>query len=201
MPPTADRAAIGFRVKSGRTTVVLVTGSATAPRVADARTVPLADPEVPACMQPYHQGLDRPGAAGKKAVGPLVRAVERYAERALKALFDEYRARGHRLVGAGIVVGSRIDPKTIANDHIRAHAEEGRLFRRVVEAATRRDRLAPAVTVEKELLPQAADRLRLSAGRLKQTVTDLGRGRAGGWRAEEKAATLAGWLVLAEKVP
>ena len=37
-----------------------------------------------------------------------------------------YRAAGHEVRSAGLVVGSEIDPAKITNPHIRAHALEGR---------------------------------------------------------------------------
>src|SRR5436309_15717253 len=113
-------------------------------------------------------------------------------------LFREYRERGHRILGTGIVVGSNVDPATIRNDHIRAHAEEGRLFRVVIEDAAARLGLESAVTVEKQLLAKASARLRRTESRVKEEVTALGRGIGGPWRAEEKAAAMAAWVLLAE---
>jgi hypothetical protein len=89
---------------------------------------------------------------------------------------------------AGIVVGSVIDPARIPNDHIRAHAEEGRLFRRVVEEGLRKRRVPVRVMVEKELWVKGA--------RLRKRVAALGESVEGPWRADEKAAALAAWMAL-----
>ncbi len=191
-----SRAALGFRVKSGWATVVLLAGPVTAPRVIDRRTVELADPEVPESRQPYHVALGVPHAAGAKAVARLVRVVERCARRSVAELVKHYREDGYRLCGAAIVVGSDLDPATIRNDHIRAHAEEGRLFRVMIEAATMQCGLRSSVTVEKQLFAKASKRLRRAEHWLKEDVTALGRGLGGRWRAEEKAATLGAWLWL-----
>jgi hypothetical protein len=96
----------------------------------------------------------------------------------------------------GLVVGSVIDPATIGNDHIRAHALEGQLFRRALEEAARASRLPCTTLVERTLYASGAARLRRSPATLKRTVTKLGTDLAGPWRADEKAATLAAWLVL-----
>ena len=159
MPP-ATRCALGFRIKSGWATTVLLGGAATAPKVLDRRITLLADPMDPEARQPYHAGLGT----------------------------HEARAAGHRVRGVGIVVGSVIDPARIPNEHIRAHAEEGRLFRTVVEQAIRACRLRAHVMVEKELY--------VTAARFRRRVAALGEHVDGPWRAEEKAAALAAWMVL-----
>jgi acetylornithine/succinyldiaminopimelate/putrescine aminotransferase len=164
--------------------------------VLDRRVTFLADPDDPEARQPYHAGLDTHESRAAKAVKRLVKAVERFAHRSVAGLIAEYRAAGHRVRGAGIVVGSLIDPASIANDHIRAHAEEGRLFRVVVEQAVRKCRLPVRVLRERELYAAAARVLRVPAGRLRKQVAVLGEIVDGPWRAEEKAAALAAWMVL-----
>lgn len=191
-------AALGFRVQSGWATAVLLVGPQTAPAVVERRIAELSDPDDPDARQPFHAGLEAAAHAtrGAREVARLVKAVQRYAHRSISRLVAEYRAAGHRLRGVGIVVGSTIDPATIPNDHIRAHAEEGRLFRSVIEDAVRACDLRSRVTQEKELYAVAARRLGIPPGRLKARVDALGRGISGPWRAEEKAAALAAWVAL-----
>jgi hypothetical protein len=148
----------------------------------------LADPADPETRQPYHAGLDTHESRAAKAVKRLVKAVERFAHRSVAKLIADYRAAGHRVRGAGIVAGSVIDPARIPNDHIRAHAEEGRLFRTVVEQALRKSRVPVRVLVEKELW--------VTGARLRKGLTALGENVEGPWRAEEKAAALAAWMML-----
>jgi len=192
-----NQATLGFRVKSGWTMAVLLSGSASAPKVVDRRRVELADPAVPESTQPFHAGLNLPKAAATKIVGRLVRCVERFSERAIAELIEKHRTGGHRIVGAGIVVGSTVDPATIKNDHIRAHAEEGRLFRVVIENALKASRLRSAIIPEKELFAKATEALGIPEHRLKGELTAMGRAVEGSWRSEEKAAALAAWMALA----
>jgi hypothetical protein len=191
-----NEAGLGFRVKSGWAMVVLVSASSP-PVVIDRRRIDLSDPAVPESTQPFHAGLDLPGAAAAKAVARLVKYVERSSERAIAELIEHYRAKGHRIVGAGIVVGSTVDPQTIRNDHIRAHAEEGRLFCVVIEKALKLSRLKASVTREKDLIDQGRKMLGISAPRLRTELTKMGKAVEGSWRAEEKAATLAALMALA----
>jgi hypothetical protein len=191
-----NEAALGFRVKSGWAMVVLVSASSP-PAVIDRRRIDLSDPAVPASVQPFHAGLDLPRAAAAKAVGRLVQSVERSSKRAIQELTENYRAKGHRIVGAGIVVGSTVDPQTIKGDHIRAHAEEGRLFRVVIEEALKLSRLKFSVTREKDVIDEGRKLLDISEPKLRTELAKMGKAVEGSWRAEEKGATLAALMALA----
>jgi hypothetical protein len=194
---TPASAALGFRVKSGWATAVLLVGPRTAPRVVLRRIVELADPAVPEARQPFHAALGLSHEArGARAAARLVQAVERFAQHSLAQFIADCRALGLRIRGVGIVVGSTIDPAAIANEHIRAHAAEGRLFRTVIETAARRGRLPARVTIEKELYAVAAAALRIPARRLKARCAVLGESVEGSWRSEDKAAAVAAWMVL-----
>lgn len=104
---------------------------------------------------------------------------------------------GHSVRGAGVVVGSVIDPTRIANDHIRIHALEGQLFRGVVQDAVARSRLPCSIWRERDLHALATGISKRPEPALRDTLAALGREVAGPWRAEQKAAALAAWLVLA----
>jgi hypothetical protein len=103
---------------------------------------------------------------------------------------------GYTFDRAGAVVGSDINPDAIANPHIRAHASEGRLFRRVTEDALGRLGLACSIWVERTLYASAAQRLEHSEQRIRQVAAGFGRDVAGGWRADDKTAAVAAWLAL-----
>jgi hypothetical protein len=101
---------------------------------------------------------------------------------------------------AGLVVGSDCDPAVILNPHIRVHAAEGRLFRTVIEQALTHSGIPSSTFVERMLLAHAARVLRQSPAQLKKVVARLRPAAAERWRAEEKVATLAAWLLLASPV-
>src|SRR5438874_7040052 len=123
------RAAVGFTVKSGWACAVLLTGSADAPEVVDCRRIELSDPDVPESRQPYHDGFGTARAEGRELTR-LVTSVERFGRKSVTGLIRGYTD-GHRLRGVGVVVGSLIDPEKLGNSHVRIHALEGQLFRRV----------------------------------------------------------------------
>jgi hypothetical protein len=190
------RAAIGFTVKSGWASAVLVIGSATSPRVVDSRRVDLSDPAIPESRQPYHAGFGTARDSGPE-LSRLIGVVKRLGRQSVIDVIRHYRTVGHSVGGAGVVVGSLIDPKRIANDHIRIHAFEGQLFRGVVQDAVARSRLSCSIWRDRDLYALAAGTLKQPERALRDTLTALGREVAGPWRAEQKAAALAAWLVLA----
>jgi hypothetical protein len=191
-------AAVGFTVKSGWACVVLLAGPASSPSLVHTRRVEISDPAVPDSVQPYHAGFGTARSSGA-TLRRLVASVRRYGRRSIADVIRSYEREGHRLVGAGIVVGSLIDPAEIANDHIRIHALEGQLFREVVKDAVARRKLRCSVWRERDLPGLGAGILRRSETELRNTVTGFGRSVDGSWRAEQKAAALAAWMVLVER--
>jgi hypothetical protein len=194
---TPSDAALGITVKSGWAAVVLLAGSPTSPRVVDSSRIDLSDPALPESRQPYHLGFGTARESGPE-LAKLLRSVRHFGRRSLTALIRGYHVAGHHLGGAGLVVGSTIDPATIGNDHIRIHALEGQLFRRVVEHTVARRGVPYEVWRSRDLYGAAARVLGRPEQRLRRTLADLGSPVAGPWRVEHKEAALAAWLVLAE---
>ena len=112
------RAAVGFTVKSGWASAVVLAGPAAAPRVLDSRRVDLSDPAIPDSRQPYHAGFGTARPAGQR-LSRLVESIQEYGRRSIARVIDEYEDAGYRLRRSGIIVGSLIEPEGIANDHIR----------------------------------------------------------------------------------
>jgi hypothetical protein len=192
---TVRAGALGVTVKSGWACVALVGGSVSSPVVLDRRHVDLSDPARPESRQPYHDGFGTARAPGR-ALASLVASVERFGARTMSDLFDEYQREGHALSGTGVVVGSLIDPDRIGNSHVRIHALEGRLFRQIVIEAAERRGIPCAIHRERDLYEHAAATLDRPVAVVRQQVAAIARPAGGGWRAEHKAAALAGWLML-----
>jgi hypothetical protein len=186
--------AVGFRVKSGWATTVLVAGSAQAPVVCDVRTIDLCDPAVPESRQPYHAGMGML-ETDERILNRRREIVMRATRESVTKLLEEYA--GQRPSVAGLVIGSDVDPATITNPHMRAHAFEGRLFRTALEEALGQCELRCVAIVERIVYKQAGAVLRQSEENLKKLVTKLGRGRDGPWRADAKTAVLAALLASA----
>jgi hypothetical protein len=183
---------LGFRVKSGWAAVVLLSHSRNSPAVVDSRVIELADPAIPHSRQPYHTGFGTAQTNPAK-VDRLVRGVERFARRAIRTLVADYRA-NQRLRRAAVVVASLTDPTSIANQHMRAHASEGKLFRDVLVDALERCGVTVRVVLEREVYDLLGKRLHRSVTRTKGQVASLG-AEVDRWRAEQKVAAAGAWLV------
>jgi hypothetical protein len=184
--------AIGFRVKSGFAIAVVLDGSRRSPSAVARHVVELSDPDVAETRQPYHHGFYATESDARE-LARRVRIVKQCARRSVAALLGE--TGGTR---ATLVVGSVIDPNTVGNPHIRAHAQEGRLFRTVLEEALHAHGVDCDVIVDKQVPGRAAKDLRRPPAAIARTVMALGKSLGGPWRADEKAAATAAWLLLGE---
>jgi hypothetical protein len=185
--------ALGFRVKSGYAIAVALQGPASAPGAVARHVVELSDPGVADTRQPYHDGFYT-HEEDARTIARRVRVIERCATRSVAALLKDGRLAGCR--GAGLVVGSVIDPAKVGNPHIRAHASEGRLFRTVLESALRSHGIVCEVIVEKQLAAKAAAALERRDAEIRKVLAGFGKTLGGPWRADEKAASTAAWLAL-----
>lgn len=189
--------ALGFRVKSGWARAVLLVGPVQSPQVVDQRVVHLSDPAVPESRQPYHAGMGALEEDSSK-IERRVQVVRRVTNRSVSELLQEMRRMGYPLRGAALAVGSLIEPVSIKNPHIRAHALEGQLFRTVLEEALRSCGLPCSVLMERHAYSKVAAVLARPEVEFKRAVADLGRLLDGRWRAEEKIAAVAAWMALAK---
>ena len=199
--------AIGFRVKSGHAIAVILQGSVESPLPVARQVVELCDPAVAETRQPYHSGLGQ-AEADPKTIARRVKTIERAASASVSELaarlgvdrLEQGRTGSSRRVEcrAALVTGSVIDPESVGNPHIRAHAYEGRLFRTVLERALVAHGIRASVIVEKQLAETARRRLGRSDRAIKQRLLELGTVFGSPWRSDEKAAATAAWMALAD---
>jgi hypothetical protein len=189
--------AIGFRVKTGRATAVVMAGPASAPRVLSRKSLQLWDPAIPESHQPWHADFELPPDESAHIVPMALKAVECVALSTLRELVDEIRTTHGAIVGIALVTGSSTDPESIHNPHMRAHAREGQLFPQSLAAAAKTLRIPAVMMVESEVFTIAAAKLAKSPDAVKLAVTELGRNVGKPWSAEEKAAAAAAWITLA----
>jgi hypothetical protein len=191
-------ATLGFRVKSGWAAVALLTRSEHSPRLMDITQVELCDPRLPETRQPYHAAMGKL-ETDSTTLNRRERVVRGIAQQSLATLLVNYGQKGYRIRRAALVVGSQIDPGTIANPHIRAHALEGRLFRSVVEEGLQHHGICTDVLLESDAYARVAARLKQSSDDVRRVIQSLGRSipvRGRSWRAEQKLAALAAWFAV-----
>ncbi len=192
---TQQPAALGFRVKSGWAATVLLTGSARSPQLCDVRHIDLSDPRLPETQQPYHAAMGKL-ETDTTEINRRVRAVRSIAQQSIATLLAGCRQKGYVIGRAALVVGSQVDPDSIANAHIRAHAFEGQLFRSVLEETLQANRIRTEILIERDAYAQGATKLKESNENVRRVIQNFGRAAQGSWRAEQKLAALAAWLAL-----
>jgi len=192
----AEGVALGFRVKTGRAVAIVLVGPVNAPKVVARQDLVLYDEAVPDSFQPYHAGLELAPQQAETTVRQLSEIVRKASLAAVGQLIDDLSQAGVDPRAAGIVVGSLVDPSSIKNPHMHAHAAEGRLFFESVAAGLERRDLKALVHVEKDLHESAAKALRMTQGALDRAVVAMGKAFGKPWRLEEKAAALAAWVAL-----
>ena len=194
-PMTQQPAALGFRVKSGWAAAVLLTGSTRSPQLCDVWRIDLSDPRLSETRQPYHAAMGKLETDTTK-INRRVRVVRSISQQSIATLLAGYRQKGYAISRAALVVGSQVDPDSIANAHIRAHAFEGQLFRSVLEEALQGYRIRTEILIERNAYAQAAAKLKESNENVRRVIQNFGRAAQGPWRAEQKLAALAAWLAL-----
>ena len=188
-------AALGFRVKSGWAAAVLLTGSARSPQLCGVERIDLSDPQLPETRQPYHAGMGRLETDMKK-ISRRVDVVRRVTKKSIAKLLAGYRQQNFTIKRAALVVGSQIDPRSVANAHIRAHALEGQLFRSVLQQSLHGHGIRTEVLLEREAYGQAAVELKQSNENVRRMIQNFGRDTKAPWRAEQKLAVVAAWCAL-----
>jgi hypothetical protein len=187
---------IGLRAKTGRAIAVVLGGSPESPVVLFKTEIKLVDPKYPATAQPYHGVMELPGPEWSGAVSKAARAIELVATRSLAKMIEELRANGNKVAKVGVVGAPERDLARIGNPHIRAHAAEGILFRRVLELGAKANGLKSQTFSDRDFDKVATAQLSGNHSKIKQRLDNLRQSVSPPWRADEKAAAMAAWIVL-----
>ena len=191
----AETAAAGFRVKSGWAAVVLLTGPIGSPALRDNRIIDLSDPRVSETRQPYHATFGQLETDAKK-INRRTDIVRRITKQSITDLLSDYRRKDYSITCASLVIGSQLNPASIANPHIRAHALEGQLFRSALEQALNAHGIGAFILMERDAYAKAGAQLKRSYDDVRRTIQNFARSTDGPWRAEQKLAALAAWFSL-----
>ena len=188
-------ASIGFCVRSGYAIAVIIDGEVKSPHVVSRSVVEMYDHQAPETKQPYHARMgtlenDTSKISWRKKV------IEEVTVKSINGLLKSSVDGDYTIRNAALVVGSETDPASIANEHIRAHALEGQLFRTVLQKALDSHTVPVAIILKRDLFALAQKKLGRSEDKLKQTLTSLGITMGKPWRTDEKIAVLAAWLNL-----
>jgi hypothetical protein len=199
--PAPGPAAIGWRAHSGWAQLIALGGPLAAPIVLARRRVELADRSMPASVQPFHAARDLGPEAGERLVARCREASLGLARQALRDTREELGQQDYRVAACGVLQSSARPLPAFAAvlaSHALIHTAEGELFREVLAAAGAELGLAVVRVKEKEVLDRWAAGTGLTVAEAEGRLAELGRTLGPPWRQDEKLATLAAWLALAE---
>src|SRR5712692_265833 len=191
-----EPAGIGFRVRTGNATAVMLGGPAASPRFLARLYTPLVDMDDPEARQPYHVVTEQDEERGMRLVRQTLKTATANAARATRGLINRARNSDYEVRAAVLVVGSDTNPASIRQPHVRAHALEGRLYREAVEGAVSRCGLASRILVERDALETREEAVGKPRAELKAALKTFAKEAGRPWRSQEKAAALAAWVAL-----
>jgi hypothetical protein len=196
------RAALGFRVHSGWTALVVLTVTKGAPAVLARERVHLVKTFTYEFRQPYHTGEKMPLAEARAFISRVQSEARRLAFRAIREVRASLEGKGYELTRCGLLLASGRPLPPLPNilaSHALIHTADGELFREALLHASRRCGLESVKVKEKELLSSASQILDMRASELQSRVKGLGRPFGSPWSQDEKFATLVAWLALASR--
>lgn len=184
--PPSD-VALGFRVHSGWAALVAVAGSASEPHVLLRRRIEFADFSNHETVQPYHAAAEMTLPEAEKFLARLAEEARELAQKPIRQAIEELKPR--RVTCAAMTLSSgrpRGSLEATLASHPAIHTAEGEFFRAVVRSACEDCGLHCQGVKEKELAAHVG------------SIADLGKLLGPPWRADQKLASLAAWVVLAD---
>ncbi len=188
------RVAIGVRVLRGQAVAIALAGSRHSPAFAGRALLLLSDPKVPSTLRPFHALARLPREEAESLVKRDVAVVRKAAARSVRAFARRLLDAGARVSRLAIVSDS--DPQEIDNSHLRAHADERRLFRESIASAARDLGIASEILLDRDPVAAAICRLAIKRTRLNQLLTAISETAGLPWRSDEKTAALAALIAL-----
>jgi hypothetical protein len=116
-------------------------------------------------------------------------------------MIEELDGRQYRLVGAAVLLASGRSLPGLANilaSHPVIHTAEGLFFRQTIIAACETLRLSVTGIRERDLDNSVRKCFGRTAPRIQKQISTLGRSLGPPWTTDQKTATLAALLILAE---
>jgi hypothetical protein len=193
------QAAVGFRVHSGWSALVLVSLEKGTPEVLSRQRVQLVETFSYKFRQPYHTAEKMPLEKAREFISGALSEARRLGYRALRSLQADLEKQGYQLKRCGLLLASgRGLPslEKILQSHALIHTADGELFRDALRHSCARCGLEIVCTKEKGLLDQGVQTIGVSRDELPRRLTELGRALGSPWTQDEKFAALAAWLAL-----
>jgi hypothetical protein len=180
---------------------VAVGGSPSKPVVLDRRRIEISDTAISGSRQPFHAAERLRFERAEELIGQCRDSSMLLATHAVTAMAAALNQNGHTIVGAAILFASGRtlpDLAAILRSHALIHTAEGEFFREVLAGACEHCSLPVTKVKEREIWERGTSVLRLPSADLQQRIDELGKSLGPPWRQDEKLASMAAWIALAE---
>ena len=193
------KVAVGFRVHSGWSAVVVVSLEKGAPVVLRRMRLQMVKTFSYAYRQPYHTAEKMELAEADEFVAGVRAEAEELTCEALRALKSELKKLQWKLDGGCLLLASgRPLPKfaTILASHALIHTADGELFRAAIRVACARCGVRVKTIREREVVERCSEKFSLKPKESLRRAAELGREFGAPWTQDEKFAALGAWWVL-----
>lgn len=204
MPPMKKsrvRATLGFSVHTGWAAMIAVAGAPRSPIVLDRRRVEMMgnDPDNPRFVYHYAaKSLALPAA--ERFVRKAIEQSRDNAVAALEAALAALGKENYDVVASGVIVGNKPLQSALADilkSHSLIHTAEGELFRLAIKSASERLKIPVTEIRVRDLEPQAAKVLGISAAKINERLDAIGRAAGRPWSKDQKMSLLAALVAAA----
>ena len=196
------RAALGFRVHSGWTSLIALALENDQPIILARQRPHLVATFSYTFRQPYHTAEKMDLLEARTFLDQQRSESRALALTALRAAQTEVAQQGYKLTRAALLLASGRPLPELAKilaSHSIIHTADGEFFREAVLHSCAAINLAVTTIKDRELLTTACSTLRRKPAALAKSIADLGKPLGSPWTQDEKFATLAAWLALAGK--
>jgi hypothetical protein len=170
------------------------------PRVLVRERVEMMDAHAPQSKQPYHAVEGLPIEKAAKRLADYQATAVTMAHEGIQRIVDELGRGGQKVIGVGILESAGRKGSSLAAtlaSHALIHAADGDHFRNAIAAAATRCELAVWRVRARELDAEASAAIGQAPETLREVLKEMGREMGPPWGADQKAAALLAWLILA----
>lgn len=189
------RAALGFKVRTGKATVIAVGGEAAAPELLAKASVQIAFSFEEGAI--FHAAQEKPFDAARTFLEERERA---FVVRAREELARVVATLGVPILGAVMAAPApkKLPPlEVILKAHPLVHAAEGELYRRIFGDASAALGARPERVPGDTLAGRVGEAAGLAPAKVAAHLAAMGKASGKPWAAEQKEAALAAWFALA----
>jgi hypothetical protein len=193
-------AAVGFRVHSGWSAMVVVCLDKGMPKVLRRERIHLVQEFTYRLRQPYHTAEKLALVEAREFIRKASATAKTMAGRSIRKLQMQLKHCDYEMNCAAVLLASGKplpELEKILASHAMIHTADGELFREALTWASMRCGLQVVSVKEKEVMGEAAQTLGLLEAAVSKRVAEIGKELGAPWSQDEKLAALAAWLALA----